>query len=183
LQQISTLWQRAKNGKGQVALVCGEAGIGKSRVCEEWLGCIANESHIVIRFQCSPHHTSSPFYPVIRQLENAARFEREDTPHVKLTKLAAMLSRAFLVEAERHKDTAALCVAHRALGTTYVTTGEFAAGLRDLKRARALYDSQHHPRYRSQYGQDIGAAALCYLSWALWHLGYVDQASTVAAER
>src|SRR5262249_2625157 len=88
----------------------------------------------------------------------------------------------FLAEAERHKDAAALCIAHRALGTTCVTTGEFAAGLRHLKRAQALYDSQHHACYRYQYGQDIGAAALCYLSWALWHLGYVDQASTVAAE-
>src|SRR5262249_44645624 len=88
----------------------------------------------------------------------------------------------FLAEAERHKDTAALCIAHRALGTTCVTTGEFAARLPHLKRAQALYDSQHHGYYRYQYGQDIGAAALCYLSWALWHLGYVDQASTVAAQ-
>src|SRR5262249_3176642 len=94
LQQMSALWQQAKNGKGQVALVCGEAGIGKSRVCEEWLNCITNEPHILIRYQCSPHHTSSPFYPVIKQLENAARFEREDTPDVKLKKLEAMLCRA-----------------------------------------------------------------------------------------
>src|SRR5262249_37127367 len=70
----------------------------------------------------------------------------------------------FLAEAERHKDTAALCIAHRALGTTCVTTGEFAAGLHHLERARALYDSQHHARYRYQYGQDIGTAGLCYLS-------------------
>src|SRR5262249_61391090 len=94
LQQMSALWQQAKNGKCQVALVCGEAGIGKSRVCEEWLKCITNEPHILIRYQCSPHHTSSPFYPVIKQLENAARFEREDTPDVKLRKLEAVLSRA-----------------------------------------------------------------------------------------
>jgi predicted ATPase len=88
----------------------------------------------------------------------------------------------FLVEAERHNDTAVLCIAHRILGTTCVTTGEFAAGLHHLERARALYNPEHHARYRHQYGQDIGAAALCYLSWALWHLGYVDQASAVAAE-
>jgi class 3 adenylate cyclase/predicted ATPase len=94
LQQMSTLWQRAKDGKGQVALVCGEAGIGKSRVCEEWVNCITSEPHILIRYQCSPYHTSSPFYPVIKQLENAVRFEREDTPDVKLKKLEAMLSRA-----------------------------------------------------------------------------------------
>jgi class 3 adenylate cyclase/DNA-binding response OmpR family regulator/predicted ATPase len=88
----------------------------------------------------------------------------------------------FLVEAERHSDTAVLCVAHRLLGTTYVTRGDFAAGLHRLERARALYNSEHHACYRHQYGQDIGAAALCYLSWALWHLGYVDQASAVAVE-
>jgi class 3 adenylate cyclase/predicted ATPase/DNA-binding response OmpR family regulator len=88
----------------------------------------------------------------------------------------------FLAAAERHKDTAALCIAHRMLGTTCVTKGEFATGLHHLERARALYDSAHHSRYRYQYGQDIGAAALCYLSWALWHLGHVDRASEVAAE-
>jgi predicted ATPase len=88
----------------------------------------------------------------------------------------------FLAQAERHKDTAALCIAHRMVGTTCVTTGEFATALHHLEQARALYDSAHHPRYRYQYGQDIGGAALCYLSWALWHLGYVDRASEVAAE-
>jgi class 3 adenylate cyclase/predicted ATPase/DNA-binding response OmpR family regulator len=88
----------------------------------------------------------------------------------------------FLAAAERHKDTAALCIAHRMLGTTSVTKGEFATGLHHLERARALYDSAHHCRYRYQYGQDIGATALCYLSWALWHLGYVDRASEVATE-
>src|SRR5262249_17232416 len=87
-----------------------------------------------------------------------------------------------LAEAERHNDTAALCIAHRAVGTTYVTTGDFAAGLHHLERARALYDAERHASYRYQYGQDLGAAALCYLSWALWHLGKVDQASKVAAE-
>jgi predicted ATPase len=88
----------------------------------------------------------------------------------------------FLAEAEQLNDTALLCVAHRILGTTCVTMGEFATGLHHLKRARALYDLQHHSHYQHRYGQDIGAAALCYLGWALWHLGYVDQASAVAAE-
>src|SRR5262249_42833617 len=88
----------------------------------------------------------------------------------------------FLAAAKRHKDTAALCIAHRALGTTCLTTGDFAAGLHHLKRARTLYDSQRHACYRYQYGQDIGVAALCYLSWDLWHLGYVHQASPVGAE-
>jgi predicted ATPase len=91
---MSTLWERAKAGKGQVALLCGEPGIGKSRVTETWLDLIADEPHILIRYQCSPHHTNSPFYPIINQLERAARFEREDTPDLKLRKLEALLSQA-----------------------------------------------------------------------------------------
>ena len=87
----------------------------------------------------------------------------------------------FVREAERHGDTAALCLSHRTLGTTYVTMGEFVAGREHLERARALYNPEEHARFRYQYGQDIGATVLCYLCWALWHLGYVDQASEVAA--
>ena len=88
----------------------------------------------------------------------------------------------FVREAERHDDTAALCLSHRTLGTTYVTMGEFVAGRQHLERARALYNPEEHSRFRYQYGQDIGVTALCYLCWALWHLGYFDQASEVAAE-
>jgi class 3 adenylate cyclase/predicted ATPase len=88
----------------------------------------------------------------------------------------------FLAEAERHDDTAALCLSHRTLGTTLVTMGDFVGGRWHLERARALYDPVNHDRFRYQYGQDIGAAALCYLCWALWHLGYVEQASEAAAK-
>jgi class 3 adenylate cyclase/DNA-binding response OmpR family regulator len=94
LQQMSTLWERAKGGEGQVVLLCGEAGIGKSRVCRAWLDSIAHEPHITLRTHCSPYHTNSPFYPVIKQVEHAARFEREDRPEVKLKKLEAVLSQA-----------------------------------------------------------------------------------------
>jgi predicted ATPase len=93
-----------------------------------------------------------------------------------------IIAAEFLAEAERTDVTAMQCVAHRILGTTYVTMGEFATGLHHLKQAQALYDSTHHAGYRHQYGQDIGAAALCYQSWALWHLGHFDQASEVATE-
>jgi predicted ATPase len=88
----------------------------------------------------------------------------------------------FLKETERNNDMAALSVAHRLMGTTYATKGEFAAALPHLEQARALDDSQHGAPLQYQYGQDIGAAALCYLSWALWHVGSVDQASQVAAD-
>jgi DNA-binding response OmpR family regulator/class 3 adenylate cyclase/predicted ATPase len=86
----------------------------------------------------------------------------------------------FLAAAQRDEDAASLCVAHRLLGTTCLTSGEFTAALGHLERARALYDPRRDAGLRHQYGQDIGAAALCYLSWALWHLGFIDQATKVA---
>ena len=88
----------------------------------------------------------------------------------------------FLAEAERHGETDSICLSHRTLGTTYVQMGEFSAGRRHLERARELYDPEQHSQSKYFYGQDIGATALSYLCWALWHLGYVDQAAAVAAE-
>jgi DNA-binding response OmpR family regulator/class 3 adenylate cyclase/predicted ATPase len=93
LQQMTALWERAKGGKGQVALLCGEAGIGKSRICEAWLDRITDEPHVTMQFQCSPHHTNSPFHPIINQLEHVSRFERQDTPEIKIKKLETVLSR------------------------------------------------------------------------------------------
>jgi len=93
-----------------------------------------------------------------------------------------MAAAEFLAEAERQGVTSALCLSHRTLGTTYFTMGEFEAGRRHLEQARALYNPELESESLYQYGQDIGATALCYLCWALWQLGYVDQATEVAAE-
>jgi predicted ATPase len=73
-------------------------------------------------------------------------------------------------------------MAHRAIGTSLLNRGDIAASLPHLQRACALYDPERHLALRHQYGQDIGAAALCYLSWALWHLGSPDQAEAIACE-
>ena len=88
----------------------------------------------------------------------------------------------FVSEAERHGDAAALCLAHRTLGTTYLTMGEFVVGRQHLERALNFCNPDEHARHRYQYGQDIGASVLCYLCWALWHLGYVEQAAEVAEQ-
>jgi class 3 adenylate cyclase len=94
LSRLLNFWEQAKHGAGQVVLLCGEPGIGKSRIGNTLLGSLAEEPHIKIRYQCSPHHTNSPFFPVIHQLERAARFEREDSTDTRLDKLEAVLSRA-----------------------------------------------------------------------------------------
>jgi hypothetical protein len=52
----------------------------------------------------------------------------------------------------------------------------------NTSNALGSYNPEHHSQSKYFYGQDIGATALSYLCWALWHLGYVDQAAAVAAE-
>jgi class 3 adenylate cyclase/tetratricopeptide (TPR) repeat protein len=87
-------WHRATEGEGQVVLLVGEAGIGKSRVAETLVERIADEPHIRLRYQCSPYHANSALYPFIQQLERAANFERGDTPAQKLDRLETLLAKS-----------------------------------------------------------------------------------------
>lgn len=87
-------WRRAKESDGQVVLISGEPGIGKSRVVQTLREEIAAEPHTRLRYQCSPYHTNSALYPMIDQLERAARFEHDDSPDLRLDKLEALLSLA-----------------------------------------------------------------------------------------
>jgi class 3 adenylate cyclase/predicted ATPase len=102
-QEIDLLlhrWELAKNGEGQVVLLSGEPGIGKSRITQRLRERIAGEPHTRLRYQCSPYHTNSALYPVISQLEFAAGFAAEDTPPHKLDKLEALLARSTEAPAE-----------------------------------------------------------------------------------
>jgi class 3 adenylate cyclase/predicted ATPase len=86
-------WARAKTGEGQVVLLSGEAGIGKSRLSAALLEEIAAEPHMRLRYFCSPQHTDSAFYPLIGQFARAAGFAMGDAPQTKLDKLDALLAR------------------------------------------------------------------------------------------
>ena len=88
-------WSKAKTGEGQVVLLSGEPGIGKSRLTAALLECLANEPHTRLRYFCSPRHTDSAFYPIIGQMERAAGFAHDDTPQAKLDKLDAVLAQRF----------------------------------------------------------------------------------------
>jgi class 3 adenylate cyclase/DNA-binding response OmpR family regulator len=94
LDQLVALWERARRGEGQVALICGEAGIGKSHLSEFFLARLAGQSHLTLRYQCSPQHSNTPFYPVISHLEHAMGFEPSDTSELKLRKLETALLQA-----------------------------------------------------------------------------------------
>ena len=79
-------WEMAKGGDGQVVLVSGEPGIGKSRVALALHEAIDNERHMRLRYQCSPYHRQSALYPAIQQFERAADIRKEDTIEKKLDK-------------------------------------------------------------------------------------------------
>src|SRR5262249_10009915 len=92
LEILFRRWSKAKSGEGQVVLLSGEPGIGKSRLIAALSERLASEPHTRLRYFCSPQHTDSALYPIIRQLERAARFAHNDTVEVKLDKLDALLT-------------------------------------------------------------------------------------------
>ena len=92
LELLLRRWSRAKTGEGQVVLLSGEAGIGKSRLTAALLERLASEPHTRLRYFCSPQHTDSALYPIIGQMERAAGLAHDDTPQAKLDKLDAVLA-------------------------------------------------------------------------------------------
>jgi len=89
-------WVRARRGAGQVVLISGEPGLGKSRITAELEERLQSEPHVPLRYFCSPFHQDSALYPFIDQLGRASRFARDDPPAARLEKLEALLARAAL---------------------------------------------------------------------------------------
>jgi class 3 adenylate cyclase/predicted ATPase len=95
LELLMRRWSKAKSGEGQVALLSGEPGIGKSRLTAALLERLALEPHTRLRYFCSPQHADSALYPIINQMERAAGFAYNDTARAKLDKLDALLAQSF----------------------------------------------------------------------------------------
>jgi class 3 adenylate cyclase/tetratricopeptide (TPR) repeat protein len=86
-------WSKTRTGTGQVVLLSGEGGIGKSRLTAALLEQLAADKHTRLRYFCSPHHADSAFHPIIGQMERAAGLHHDDTPKSRLDKLDALLAR------------------------------------------------------------------------------------------
>ena len=95
LELLLRRWSKAKTGEGQVALLSGEAGIGKSRLTAALLERLAPEPHTRLRYFCSPQHTDSALYPIISQMERAAGLAHDDTAQAKPDKLDTLLAKSF----------------------------------------------------------------------------------------
>jgi class 3 adenylate cyclase/predicted ATPase len=94
-QEIGLLadrWQRATAGRGQVVVLTGEAGIGKSRLVQVLRNQVVGPAATCIECRCSPHTQQSALYPVIAHLERALAFARHDTPADKLHKVEGALA-------------------------------------------------------------------------------------------
>ena len=89
-------WQASRSGHGQVVLIQGEAGIGKSRLVEALREQAANDDHAWVATRCSPYHTHSSLHPVIEHLKRVAAWAPEDDPQTKLGKLEGALAQQSL---------------------------------------------------------------------------------------
>src|SRR5262245_43069664 len=84
-------WKKVKEGDGQVILLSGIPGVGKSRLLHELKSHIQQEPHILLHYQCSPYHSQSAFFPVIEQIEKASQLTAREADADKIAKLRAYL--------------------------------------------------------------------------------------------
>jgi class 3 adenylate cyclase/tetratricopeptide (TPR) repeat protein len=108
LDILARRWRRAAGGEGQVVLVSGEPGIGKSRLTTIVRGSLSETPHLAVRYFCSPHYRDSALHPFIAQLTRAAGFESDDAVPIRLDKLDALLSQSSDIVAEARGSIADL---------------------------------------------------------------------------
>jgi len=113
IELLTRCWEEAKDGDGQVVLLSGEPGIGKSRITGTFHDRVAGDPHTFLLYQCSPFYINSAFYPVIDQLERSVGLDREADPDAKLGKLEASLVRS----ADDARESVALLAALLSLPT------------------------------------------------------------------
>jgi predicted ATPase len=114
-------WEQAKTGAGQLVLLSGEAGIGKSRLIQELKEQLEHDGVTRIEFSCSPYHQHSAFYPLIEHLQRLLQFEREEPSQAKLDKLQQTLAQYRFPQADTVPLLAALLLLPHPEGVPPIT--------------------------------------------------------------
>jgi class 3 adenylate cyclase/predicted ATPase len=114
-------WGQAKVGEGQVVLLSGEPGIGKSRLMQELKEQASTEGATRIEFRCSPYHQNSAFYPIIEHLQRLLQFAPHDTSQAKVAKLQHALAQYRFPQADTLPLVAALLSLPQPEGTAPLT--------------------------------------------------------------
>jgi class 3 adenylate cyclase len=143
-QEIALLldrWRQAKAGEGQVVLISGEPGIGKSRLVQAFRQELSGERHLALRHFCSPYHTNSALYPVSTALERAAGIAAEDQPAARLT-------------ASDHTDTT---TKRKIGGTSMLMVGSYAKDYVDACRAQMAAQLASYRKVLAAKPADIDA--------------------------
>lgn len=94
IDRLLRRWNEAKRGRGQIVLVSGEPGIGKSRIVESFREQVASENHTQLTFQSSPLHRNSTLYPVVARLSTEAGLDQARSDQAKLGRLEAYLGQS-----------------------------------------------------------------------------------------
>jgi predicted ATPase len=97
-------WQKVKEGDGQVIILSGAPGVGKSRLLHELKSHIQRDLHVLLHHQCSPYHSQSAFFPVIEQIEQAAQLTAREADEEKIAKLKAYLPRSTTARPDRSES-------------------------------------------------------------------------------
>ncbi len=91
LEQVLTAWDATKAGAGQVVMVSGEAGIGKSRLAHEVLVQAKADGATILHYQSAPYYGNTAFHPIRRQIEGILQLGSEKDDDSRLTKLEKLV--------------------------------------------------------------------------------------------